>query len=233
MPTADFRSRLARRDITTRWSPSPRRSERRWPSSFRMGILHRRLRLAPARPRPDAADATGRRAERLLAWSDRRGDRGRFSQGRRPLLDSRFRRPWHGSPRADPDDLQRTDGARAASRLPGPDPPDPLNILETAEVPTNPAERVHLQVEAHKRALLERLSQVGDPRVSPADLGPLLSKARRVTRRANRSAPGGAVTARASQPARHDLPLRGRRGAQCRLQNQLAPGKRPIHTLNS
>src|SRR5207253_2499643 len=52
-----------------------------------------------------------------------------------------------------------------------------LNILESAGVPSDPVDRVHVQVEAHKLALRERLSRVGDPRVSPTDLGPLLSKA--------------------------------------------------------
>ena len=53
-----------------------------------------------------------------------------------------------------------------------------LNILDTTELPADPADRVHLQVEAHKLALRERLSQVGDPRVSPTDIGRLLAKPR-------------------------------------------------------
>jgi gamma-glutamyltranspeptidase/glutathione hydrolase len=53
-----------------------------------------------------------------------------------------------------------------------------LNILETAAIPADPADRVHLQVEAHKLALGERLRHLGDPRVNPVDLGPLLSKSR-------------------------------------------------------
>ncbi|TME24720.1 MAG: hypothetical protein E6I68_04410 [Chloroflexi bacterium] len=53
-----------------------------------------------------------------------------------------------------------------------------LNILETSEIPAEPAARVHLQVEAHKLALSERLRRVGDPRVSPVDLDEIVSKER-------------------------------------------------------
>src|SRR6184192_1637808 len=51
-----------------------------------------------------------------------------------------------------------------------------LNILETSQIPTEPAARVHQQVEAQQLALSERLRRVGDPRVSPVDLQQIVSK---------------------------------------------------------
>ena len=142
-----------------------------------------------------------------------------------------------------------------------------LNILETTGLPSDPADRIHLQVEAHKLALRERLSQVGDPRVSPVDLGQLLSRPRaralegRIDRR--RAAP------LQPEPAGHPdttylcvvdearnvvsyihslyagngvvagdtgILLNNRMGCfslEDDSPNRLAPGKRPIHTLNS
>ena len=69
-----------------------------------------------------------------------------------------------------------------------------LNILESAGVPSDPVDRVHFQVEAHKLALRERLSRVGDPRVSPTDLGPLLSKAHAASLAGRIDQPGGSGT---------------------------------------
>ena len=142
-----------------------------------------------------------------------------------------------------------------------------LNILECADVPTDPVDRVHLQVEAHKLALKERLSRVGDPRVSPDDIGTLLSKARA-------AALAGQIDRRHAAPL-HPEPaghpdttylcvvdearnvvsyihslyagngvVAGDTGIllnnrMCCFSldedspNRLAPGKRPIHTLNS
>ncbi|HEX3629139.1 MAG TPA: gamma-glutamyltransferase [Candidatus Dormibacteraeota bacterium] len=51
-----------------------------------------------------------------------------------------------------------------------------LNLLETAELPTTAATRIHRQVEAHKLALQERLQFVGDPRTAQLDLDRLLDK---------------------------------------------------------
>src|SRR3989449_2287720 len=42
-----------------------------------------------------------------------------------------------------------------------------LKILEALDSASDPADRVHLQVEAHKLALSERLTHVGDPAFSP------------------------------------------------------------------
>jgi gamma-glutamyltranspeptidase / glutathione hydrolase len=50
-----------------------------------------------------------------------------------------------------------------------------LNILESLDPPTDPADRVHLQVEAHKLALGERLSRVADPAFFPIATDQLLS----------------------------------------------------------
>ena len=142
-----------------------------------------------------------------------------------------------------------------------------LNILESAGVPSDPVDRVHFQVEAHKLALRERLSRVGDPRVSPTDLGPLLSKA-------HAASLAGRIDQRRAlplqpEPAGHPdttylcvvdearnvvsyihslyagngvvagdtgILLNNRMGCFSLEEgspNRLAPGKRPIHTLNS
>ena len=142
-----------------------------------------------------------------------------------------------------------------------------LNILETASLPVDPADRVHLQVEAHKLALNERLRQVGDPRVNPVDLGPLLAKSRAASlaqridlRRAAplQPAPAGhpdttylcvVDEARNVVSYIHSLYagngvvagetgilLNNRMGCFSLEEdspNRLAPGKRPMHTLNS
>jgi gamma-glutamyltranspeptidase / glutathione hydrolase len=50
-----------------------------------------------------------------------------------------------------------------------------LNILASLDLPPDPAERVHLMVEAHKLALTERLTHIGDPRVSPRVTAQVLS----------------------------------------------------------
>jgi gamma-glutamyltranspeptidase / glutathione hydrolase len=52
-----------------------------------------------------------------------------------------------------------------------------LNILETTDLPDEPAARIHQQVEAHKLALEERLLAVGDPRREPLEIHRLLDKA--------------------------------------------------------
>src|SRR6202011_2207317 len=51
-----------------------------------------------------------------------------------------------------------------------------LNILESLDLPTNPADRVHLQIEAHKLALGERLNHVADPAFFPIATEQLLSR---------------------------------------------------------
>lgn len=141
-----------------------------------------------------------------------------------------------------------------------------LNILETSAVPTGDAERVHRLVEAHKLALAERLAAVGDPAVTPLDLGPLLSKARARELAAHidpgRARPlqavpaghpdttylcvvdagGNAVSYIHSLYAGNGV-VAGETGVLLNNRmscftledgpNQLAPGKRPIHTLNS
>jgi len=142
-----------------------------------------------------------------------------------------------------------------------------LNILETARLPADPADRIHLQLEAHKLALSERLRQVGDPRVSPVDLGPLLSKSRAASlaHRIDRQR----AAALQPEPAGHPdttylcvvdearnvvsyihslyagngvvagdtgILLNNRMGCFSLEEdspNRLAPGKRPMHTLNS
>lgn len=53
-----------------------------------------------------------------------------------------------------------------------------LNILEGVDLPADPTDRVHLQVEAHKLALKERLSHVGDPAFSPIAIDGWLSRER-------------------------------------------------------
>src|SRR5438094_2965384 len=144
-----------------------------------------------------------------------------------------------------------------------------LNILETSQIPTEPAARVHQQVEAHKLALSERLRRVGDPRVSPVDLQQIVSKerARALAARidARRAAPLPLQPAgypdttylcvvdadRTVVSYIHSLYASGGNGViadgtgillnnrmRCfNLEpdspNQLAPGKRPMHTLNS
>ena len=52
-----------------------------------------------------------------------------------------------------------------------------LNILESLDVPSDPADRLHLQVEAHKLALTERLNHVADPAFLPTATEHLLSRA--------------------------------------------------------
>jgi gamma-glutamyltranspeptidase / glutathione hydrolase len=142
-----------------------------------------------------------------------------------------------------------------------------LNILETSSVPTDPADRVHLEVEAHKLALSERLRAIGDPRVSPVDLAPLLAKshAASLARRIDQGHAAPLQPVPAGHPdttylcvvdeARnvvsyiHSLYagngvvagdtgiLLNNRMCCFSLEesspNRLAPGKRPIHTLNS
>ena len=144
-----------------------------------------------------------------------------------------------------------------------------LNILETSEIPAEPAARVHLQVEAHKLALSERLRRVGDPRVSPVDLHEIVSKerARALAARIDtrRAAPLPLLAAgypdttylcvvdadRTVVSYIHSLYASGGNGVvadgtgillnnrmrcfnlEADSPNQLAPGKRPMHTLNS
>jgi gamma-glutamyltranspeptidase/glutathione hydrolase len=142
-----------------------------------------------------------------------------------------------------------------------------LNILETADLPLQPAEWVHRQVEANKLALIERLRSVGDPMTSPADLSEILSK-RRGRDLAARLDPQHA-TSLSPAPAGHPdttylcvvdearnvvsyihslyagngivagdtgILLNNRMGCfnlEEGSPNRLAPGKRPMHTLNS
>jgi gamma-glutamyltranspeptidase/glutathione hydrolase len=141
-----------------------------------------------------------------------------------------------------------------------------LNILEGLDFPTDPAERVHLQVEAHKLALMERLNHVGDP-ASPTAIDQLLSKERgqALSRRIDPRHAAALQEEAAGHPdttylcvvdeARnvvsyiHSLyagngVVAGDTGIllnnrMCCFSldenspNRLAPGKRPIHTLNS
>jgi gamma-glutamyltranspeptidase / glutathione hydrolase len=147
-----------------------------------------------------------------------------------------------------------------------------LNVLEATAGPDDPAdavERIHLQVEAHKQALAERLRQLGDPAFSPADVAALLSKpyAQRLARRLDRrrALPLGRIAAGAGDTTYlcvvdeahnvasyiHSLYGSGGNGVvagdtgvllnnrmrcftlEAQSPNQLAPGKRPMHTLNS
>jgi gamma-glutamyltranspeptidase/glutathione hydrolase len=142
-----------------------------------------------------------------------------------------------------------------------------LNILEGLELPDDSADRVHLQVEAHKLALTERLKHVADPAFFPAVTDRLLTPdhgralARQIDpRHASRLAqePAGhpdttylcvVDEARNVVSYIHSLYagngvvagdtgilLNNRMGCFSLDQNspnRLAPGKRPMHTLNS
>jgi len=142
-----------------------------------------------------------------------------------------------------------------------------LNILESLDLPADPANRVHLQVEAHKLALTERLNHVADPAFFPIVTEQLLSHehgralARRIDPRraaALQSEPAGhpdttylcvVDEARNVVSYIHSLYagngvvagdtgilLNNRMGCFSLEQNspnRLAPGKRPMHTLNS
>ncbi|TME87247.1 MAG: hypothetical protein E6I43_03525 [Chloroflexi bacterium] len=132
---------------------------------------------------------------------------------------------------------------------------------------SDPADRVHLQVEAHKLALTERLTHVGDPAFSPTVVDHMIS-AERGRALAQRIDPGRAV-ALPHEPAGHPdttylcvvdearnvvsyihslyagngvvagntgILLNNRMGCfslDPDSPNRLAPGKRPVHTLNS
>lgn len=141
-----------------------------------------------------------------------------------------------------------------------------LNILDVEPLPAEDPERIHRQVEAHKLALIERLTAVGDPATVDVDLPGLLEKSRgRVL--ASSIDPHHA---RALQPVAATHPdttylcvvdearnvvsyihslyegngvVAGETGILLNNRmrcfslepgpNQLAPRKRPIHTLNS
>src|SRR5207244_918776 len=53
-----------------------------------------------------------------------------------------------------------------------------LKVLEALDPASDPADRVHLQVEAHKLALTERLTHVGDPAFSPTVVEHMISAER-------------------------------------------------------
>jgi gamma-glutamyltranspeptidase/glutathione hydrolase len=142
-----------------------------------------------------------------------------------------------------------------------------LNILEGFDPPTDPADRIHLQVEAHKLALTERLSHIGDPAVSPNPIDELLSSERgkALAARIDRRHAAALQAEAAGHPdttylcvvdeARNvvsyihslyagngvvagdtGILLNNRMGCFSldeNSPNRLAPGKRPIHTLNS
>jgi gamma-glutamyltranspeptidase / glutathione hydrolase len=142
-----------------------------------------------------------------------------------------------------------------------------LKILEALDPPSNPAERVHLQVEAHKLALTERLTNVGDPAFSPTVIDHLISaeRGRALARRVDRRRAVALQQEAAGHPdttylcvvdeARnvvsyiHSLYagngvvagdtgvlLNNRMGCFSldeNSPNRLAPGRRPVHTLNS
>jgi len=142
-----------------------------------------------------------------------------------------------------------------------------LNILEKGALPDDQTDRVHLQVEAHKLALQQRLSKVGDPRVGPLDMDELLSKEKAAVlagridkRRAAALTPQPAghpdttylcVVDEARNVVSYIHSLYAGNGVvagdtgillnnrMCCFSleegspNRLAPGKRPIHTLNS
>jgi gamma-glutamyltranspeptidase / glutathione hydrolase len=144
-----------------------------------------------------------------------------------------------------------------------------LNILDAFEAPVDPVDRIHLQVEAHKLALAERLRHVGDPSFSTADVPGLLSKprAQRLARGLDRhratalgataAGPGDTTYLCVVDEARnvvsyiHSLYASGGNGViagdtgillnnrmrgfslEAHSPNALAPGKRPMHTLNS
>jgi gamma-glutamyltranspeptidase/glutathione hydrolase len=142
-----------------------------------------------------------------------------------------------------------------------------LNILEGLDPPADPAARVHLQVEAHKLALAERLTHLGDPAFSPTAIDHLLSKGRGADL-ARRIDPKRAAALQ-YEPISHPdttylcvvdearnvvsyihslyssngvvagdtgILLNNRMGGfslDPNSPNRLAPGKRPVHTLNS
>ena len=142
-----------------------------------------------------------------------------------------------------------------------------LNILEGLDPPADPSDRVHLQVEANKLALTERLNHVGDPASSPAVTDQLLSKERGYAL-ARRIDPQRAAALEAEAAGHPDttylcvvdearnvvsyihslysgngvvagdtgILLNNRMGCFSldeHSPNRLAPGKRPMHTLNS
>jgi gamma-glutamyltranspeptidase/glutathione hydrolase len=142
-----------------------------------------------------------------------------------------------------------------------------LKILEGLDPSTDPADRVHLQVEAHKLALTERLNHVGDPAFHPIVTDDLIS-AERGRALAGRIDPKRALALQ-QEPAGHPdttylcvvdearnvvsyihslyagngvvagdtgILLNNRMGCfslDPNSPNLLAPGKRPVHTLNS
>src|SRR5919201_403729 len=142
-----------------------------------------------------------------------------------------------------------------------------LNILETGDLPDEPAERVHLQVEANKLAMGERLRAVGDGAAQPAGLAALISKqrGRELAARLDPLQAASLLPAPAGHPdttylcvvdearnvvsyihslyagngivAGHTGILLNNRMGCFNLEegspNRLAPGKRPMHTLNS
>jgi gamma-glutamyltranspeptidase / glutathione hydrolase len=142
-----------------------------------------------------------------------------------------------------------------------------LKILEALDPPSDPADRVHLQVEAHKLALTERLALVGDPAFSPVPIDPMISSQR--GRELARQIDHRRAAALRQEPVGHPdttylcvvdearnvvsyihslyagngvvagdtgILLNNRMGCfslDPNSPNRLAPGKRPVHTLNS
>ena len=142
-----------------------------------------------------------------------------------------------------------------------------LKILETLGACTDPADRVHLQVEAHKLALTQRLNHAGDSALSPTGVEHMVS-AEQGHALARRIDPSRATALR-QDPAGHPdttylcvvdearnvvsyihslyagngvvagetgILLNNRMGCfslDPNSPNRLAPGKRPVHTLNS
>jgi len=142
-----------------------------------------------------------------------------------------------------------------------------LKILENLDPPANPTDRIHLQVEAHKLALAERLRHIGDPAFSPNATDQLLS-AERGKASAQRIDPKHAAALQQEAAGHPDttylcvvdearnvvsyihslyagngvvagdtgILLNNRMGCfslDPNSPNRLAPGKRPVHTLNS
>ena len=145
-----------------------------------------------------------------------------------------------------------------------------LMILEHFDVPHLPAstaEPIHLQVEAHKLALADRLGYLGDPRFERVPLAFLLSTAHarmQAQRLDRRRAAGVAPSVREHPDTTYLCAVDGERTIVSYIHslyggngvvagdtgillnnrmagfsldpqspNHLAPGKRPIHTLNS